>query len=267
MNKYEAKQQARRDRLESAAESAEAASNRALSGARRMGSAIPFGQPILVGHHSEGRDRRYRARITTQYEKGFALMGKAEYFRRKAAGVGKAGISSDDPEAVQKLKAEVVALEASQARMKAANAVIRQRKGDVEEQVNGLLALGWFTNDQARELVAPDFAGRIGFAAYQLSNNNANIRRIKARIAELEKARERESVEVEGPGYTYREDTEENRVMFLFEGKPSDETRTILKAHSFKWSPSRGAWVRQLTGSGIYAAECVKKALAAIDVK
>jgi hypothetical protein len=31
--------------------------------AHRMADAIPFGQPILDGHHSEGRDRRYRDRI------------------------------------------------------------------------------------------------------------------------------------------------------------------------------------------------------------
>ncbi len=59
----------------------------------------------------------------------------------------------------------------------------------------------------------------LGFPPFTLRNNNANARRIKGRIAELEKRGQRENVEKEGNGYTYREDTKENRVMFVFPGK------------------------------------------------
>ncbi|MGE8450885.1 MAG: hypothetical protein ACN6OP_09780 [Pseudomonadales bacterium] len=70
------------------------------------------------------------------------------------------------------------------------------------------------------------------------------------------------AVEVETEGYTYREDVEENRVMFEFDGKPEQNVRDLLKRNAFKWSPSRNAWVRQLTNSGIYAGKMVCQGLA-----
>lgn len=60
--------------------------------ARDMGEAIPFGQPILVGHHSEGRDRNLRGRIHNTYGKAFALQDKAKHYEQKAARVGTGGI-------------------------------------------------------------------------------------------------------------------------------------------------------------------------------
>ncbi len=135
--------------------------------------------------------------------------------------------------------------------MKAANKAIRAGKTEAAK-VAGLMALG-FSEGAAKQLIAPDFAQRVGFPSYALTNNNANIARLRQRIEDLEKRRARESVEVEGAGYTYREDTEENRVMLIFQGKPAEEIRAVLKSEAFKWSPSRGAWVRQLTPAGIYA--------------
>jgi hypothetical protein len=57
MNAYEEKQQARVERYEALAEKHRAAADAACNRAHEMASIIPFGQPILVGHHSEGRDR------------------------------------------------------------------------------------------------------------------------------------------------------------------------------------------------------------------
>lgn len=164
-----------------------------------MAEVIPFGQPILVGHHSEGRDRRYRGRIHDKFGKSFALQDKAKHYEQKAASVGTGGISSDDPDAIQKLRAELEGCEQSQERMKAANKAIRAHK-TADTQIAALLALG-FNDKQASELVKPDFAGRIGFADYSLKNNNANMRRIKGRIAELEKNTTRLAVERVGKGF------------------------------------------------------------------
>lgn len=49
-----------------------------------MASIIPFGQPILVGHHSEQRDRNYRDRIHNTFGKAFAEQDKAAYYHSKA---------------------------------------------------------------------------------------------------------------------------------------------------------------------------------------
>lgn len=55
-----------------------------LDTAHKMADIIPFGQPILIGHHSEGRDRRYRARIDTKYQKSFETEKKAKYYEQRA---------------------------------------------------------------------------------------------------------------------------------------------------------------------------------------
>jgi hypothetical protein len=259
MNHYEEKQAAKKQRLEDRAAAASREAQATYSKARKLGEMIPFGQPILVGHHSEGRDRNYRAKIHNTYGKAFALHDQAQALARRAESVGTGGISSDDPDAVTKLRRELEGMEAMQNRMKAANKAIKANKTP-ESQVAALVDLG-FDDARACGLIKPDYANRIGFATYQLSNNNANMRRIKGRIEELEKAAQRTDVEREGEGYTYREDTTENRVMFLFDGKPPAEVRDVLKRHAFKWSPSRGAWVRHLNNAGIYAANQVIEAL------
>lgn len=260
MNSYEQKQADRRERYQDRAAAASKESDAAYATARERGQLIPFGQPILVGHHSERRDRNFRAGISRMYEKSFALIDKAKHYEEKAAAVGTGGISSDDPDAIVKLRAELAECEACQERMKAANKAIRTGKTP-DKQVPALVNLG-FSEANAQALLKGDFCGRVGFAPFQLSNNNANMTRIKKRIEDLEKIRSREAVEVESEGYTYREDTEENRVMFVFDGKPEQAVRDLLKRNAFKWSPSRNAWVRQLTNAGIYAGKQVRQGLA-----
>lgn len=259
LNSYELRQEAKRERLLDRAEKKRGNFQQLHDRAHTMAEAIPFGQPILVGHHSEGRDRRYRAKIHNTFGKAFEELDKAKHLEGRAAAVGTGGISSDDPDAIDKLREQLAGVEESQAKMKAANAAIRKGKTD-EAKISNLVELG-FSEVEARQLIAPDFCGRIGFPSYALSNNNANGRRIKLRIEQLERLRAAESVEIEGKGYEYRECTEENRVMFVFPGKPDDATRAVLKRNAFKWSPSRGAWVRKLNGAGKWAGERVREYL------
>ncbi|KLB51195.1 conjugal transfer protein TraC, partial [Xanthomonas euvesicatoria] len=120
MNSYEAKLEARRERLLTRAQEANKNADSLHKKARSMAGAIPFGQPILVGHHSESRDRNYRERIHKTFGKAFAEMDNAQHYASKAAAVGTGGVSSDDPDAVAKLRKELQAMEASQERMKAA---------------------------------------------------------------------------------------------------------------------------------------------------
>ena len=260
MNEYEEKQEARRKRYKKKAEQLKEEAERLHDQAHKMAEAIPFGQPILVGHHSEKRDRRYRERIHNTFGKSFECLDKSEYYEQKATAVGTGGISSDDPDALVKLKEKLESMKRSHALMKADNAAIRKGKTP-DRQIPALLELG-LTQSQAEELLKPDFCGRIGFASFSLQNSNANIRRVEQRIRELERAAERNVTrEQEGNGYTYREDVEENRVMFIFPDKPEADVRSLLKRHGFKWSPSRNAWVRMLNNAGRYAAERVREQL------
>jgi len=173
----------------------------------------------------------------------------------KIRGVGTGGISSDDPQAVEKLEAKLAALEKHQEMMKAANAAIRMKdpaKGDAK-----LAELGYTPEDIAK-LREPDFCGRIGYPAYELQNNNANIRRIRGRIAELKKRTENTPEGWEFDGGRVVVNTTENRLQVIFDGKPDADVRTELKGEGFRWAPSQGAWQRQLTDNAMRAARRLK---------
>lgn len=142
MNKYEQKQADRKAYYEAKAAETASESERTHKRARDLGSAIPFGQPILVGHHSERRDRNFRKRIEKTHRKGAELQQKSEYYAQKAASVGTGGISSDDPDAVSKLKEKLTQLEAHQTLMKTANRIVRSKKTSDQEKIAGLAELG-----------------------------------------------------------------------------------------------------------------------------
>jgi len=242
MNNYEAKQAARRARFEELAQKASGESQRRYKRASDIAGMIPFGQPILVGHHSERMARAHQKKIAQNMNASCEAQSKAKYYEQRAAAVGNGGISSDDPEAVIKLREELAKLERLHDAMKQANACVRKNDRD------GLAALG-FSEARITQLFTPDFCGRLGFPDYAIANNGANMRRIRKRLEELS-AKPIESSEREIAGVTVREDAEENRVMILFADKPAESVRSILKQCGFKWSPTRGAWVRFLNNAG-----------------
>lgn len=50
-----------------------------------------------------------------------------------------------------------------------------------------------------------------------------------------------------------------DRVQIVFDGRPDPETIKELKSRAFRWSPREGAWQRQLTRNGVWAAEAIVK--------
>jgi hypothetical protein len=152
-------------------------------------------------------------------------------------------IMAGDADAVQRLQADIDKAEAVHARMRAANATIRQHaKAGADAQAAALVAQG-FSDRQARELIAPDFCGRVGFPDYALTNNGANVRRMRARLAQLQAAKAAPLAMVYGAdGITLQDDPPANRVRLLFPGKPAADVRDRLKAGGFRWAPSVGAW-------------------------
>lgn len=261
-NRYEERLDERRERYEARAVHAREESSALHKRANDMLSVIPLGQPILVGHHSERGHRRLLEKADNLYRKAFVdCNGKAEHYESKAAGVGRGGISSDDPDALFKLLCKLQSCMKSQLSMKAANKAIRKHKKDRNKQLGALIDLH-FTLEDANVLLDGDFCGRIGFASYALQNNNAEIKRLQTRIKQLESVKAVvEPQRKEYDGFDLEVDPEDNRILFYFPGKPSDEVRTLIKSYAFKWSPSRGAWVRKITPNATAAARYLKDAL------
>lgn len=214
-------------------------------------------------------------------------------------------IASNDPNALEKLQAELATCEADQATMTRINKAIqslikkpRKAKNAPPEKVGfqignidaqnaafrakqdarkaqqahyptlapALAELAGITEAQALKLLTPDYMGRIGFHSWQLTNNNANIHRLKERIASVT-ALQAKTIEAESSpeanadivthGVTVRHDYADNRLRLLFPGKPDSLTITQLKQHGFKWSPTNGAWQRFISNAADYAADYV----------
>lgn len=264
LNAYKAKQEARRERYEQRAEAAEKRLDRRHEAARAQVAGIPFGQPILVGHHSEKRHRCDLTKHDSHMRAAINESDKAAYYRGKAASVETGGISADDPDAITKLEKKLAKRVERQEAMKRINATWRKlnKNPNSAATVRALEAL----TEAERQLVTtyePQYSWEKGPAQdYQLSNNNAEIRRLKKRIAGLKADAERVPAEpIKGNGYEIVENAEENRIQIIFDGKPPKAVRDKLKGQSFRGSPTNKAWQRQLNHAGIYAANVVRRFL------
>lgn len=165
-------------------------------------------------------------------------------------------IKSNDPEAIETLTYKLNRLKAERDRMKATNAYYRQHKTlegcpdlDPEERRNieSHWSAGWYTGTP--------------YPPYALQNSLANVKRLQDRLNALQAAKEATPAEMEHNGYTYKEDSDQMRVQLIFDGKPDENTRDLLKSYGFRWSPRNAAWQRQLTENGKRAARQVMQIL------
>lgn len=79
------------ERYDSYAINAKTRADNSCEKAAGMGSVIPMGQPILVGHYSERRHRKAIERIDRNMQKSVEETQKAEYFSDKARRLSRAG--------------------------------------------------------------------------------------------------------------------------------------------------------------------------------
>jgi hypothetical protein len=155
---------------------------------------------------------------------------------------GHVAIMGGDSDAVTKLREKLVKLESVQSTMKACNAAIRKHAGSgAEAQIAALIALNMHPA-HAADLIKPDYCGRIGFADYQIKNNGAEIRRLKARIGTVASAKDAPMEHADGEHAKLEDCPADNRIRLFFPGKPSSDVRDTLKAAGFRWAPTIGCW-------------------------
>lgn len=163
---------------------------------------------------------------------------------------GKEIIKSDDENAIEELKEKLILLKEKQEEMKAVNKSLRKKNtiaGDEELKNMG------YSDKEISNLRKPDFCGRIGYPAYALQNNNANIHRIEDRIQNLNSIKEKGTEITENEFFKIKENTETMRLQLFFDEKPEIEIRKLLKSYGFHWSPRQLAWQRQLTDNAKYS--------------
>ncbi len=212
--------------------------------ARNIGDAIPFGQPILVGHHSERRSRADAQRIHSNLTKAVEELRLAEHHEQRAGGIAaqlKRSVFSDDTNAIEALEARIAQREAEAERRKTINAAFKKAKGEAPARFASLVATGLLTQMEALSLAGTMASMRYErpFPSYSLTNLNSSVRRDRERIAALklqqdrtETARKQGGVKLEGVG---------EYVRITFAEKPAREVLEALREAGFRWGG--GSWV------------------------
>lgn len=257
--------EAKRNRLEERADKKQSEAENAYQRSRSLVEDIPFGQPILVGHHSEQKHRNTVDKSWNLLGKSVSLSKDADKLSQRANGVGRGGISSTDPEALVKLQNKYENLVNAQDVMKKVNKIVKSKKLNEQEKIEKILSEKLLkTEALTAEILKPDFASRVGFASYSLSNNNAEIRRTKQRIYELKKLQNSSPIEFENNDFSMV--INNGQVVIDFKGgKPNDSTRTLIKQSAFKWSRYQTAWVRKVTVNALASANHLLEQLKEVE--
>jgi DNA repair exonuclease SbcCD ATPase subunit len=234
----------RRERLERKverrrewADKAETRSTELSKQSHDMMSVIPMGQPILVGHHSEKRDRNYRDRAWNKMGKAVEQGNLATHHTEKAAGLEaqlENSIFSDDSDAVEAIEKRIAEREAERERMKLVNKLYR--KGDAE----GLKALGIDLEALKLKLAAAgSYWGKAPHLPYEMSNLGGRITADKKRLEVIKARRVRtERAEAAPNGVLITEHGEYSVVTFA--EKPEREILQALRNAGFSWG--NGNW-------------------------
>lgn len=164
-------------------------------------------------------------------------------------------IMTGDSDAEERLSQKIADAERLQEVMKKSNAAIRKNaKHGHEAQLAALKNLG-HPEERAAKLLEPDCCGSIGFPSYALTNNNANLRRMRARLEKVRANKTAVETVEEGEAATLEDCPADNRVRLFFPGKPALEVRSKLKSHGFRWTPSKNCWQAYRNPRSIEAAK------------
>lgn len=262
---FHEKRQAQAERAQEKAEKFQKEADQRHATADQQSNAFYMGQPILVGHHSERRSRSIQRKMHANMDKSIEAREKAAHYAAKAERLADdpQAISSDDPEALQKLRDKLEALRWKQEQFKLINKAYREfkKKGlPALEMIEGL-------TDKSRTPIAswtPQYSfEKAPILPWMLSNLNAQIKTVEGRIEKLEALEGKEDAEYEINGVKIVESVTDNRVQMFFDGKPDQAIISTLRHNGFKWAPSVGAWMRMYSNLSIRLAKGIANSITA----
>jgi hypothetical protein len=208
-------------------------------------SGIPLGQPILAGHHSEGRHRRAIERAHRAMERAFENKKMAENHISRAAGLESMldnTIFSDDPDAIEALEAKIVGLEEERSKNNQINKIILKKPAGIStpEKIADMASIG-IGEETAKKLFEPDFCGRIGIPSYVNHNIGGRIKAARDRLVIIKQTKENqeraEKSETGVIGFMNRYGS----FVVTFSEKPDRSILTELKSAGYRWL--KGSWV------------------------
>ena len=111
------------------------------------------------------------------------------------------------------------------------------------------------TDERKYKLIIGQVAGS-GNKAVIYKHLESLIPKAQAKAAEMKQGPESgtaETVTINGETAKIIRNKEEMRLQLVFDGKPAEKTREILKTNGFRWAPSQSAWQRLLNDNSEYA--------------
>ncbi len=184
--------------------------------------------------------------------KNFQEYNEIQKILEKIQSIGKGGIRSDDPRAIEKLKEKLLTLEKNQEHMKQVNAYYRKNK-----TLEGCSLLSENEKKLLISFMERNQITSVPYSSFSLNNNNMCIKHTKERIAQLEARDSLKGWKFEAGEVVANKEI--NRLQILFDEKPEEEVRNVLKRNGFKWACSQKAWQRLLNQNAIFAAKRVLK--------
>lgn len=182
---YRERREARAERLRGWAEKREQKATAHATAAHDLVKDVPFGQPILIGHHSEAGTRRRQAKVARNMDASIENANKAKEMQQKADNIEAAAakaIYSDDPDAIERLQEKIEKAEALRAEIKAFN--ISARKGHPDES---LLSVQMQKNLHELRGIRGMMGTSGQLPPYLAANLSGNINRNKKRLASLQR--------------------------------------------------------------------------------
>lgn len=210
---YRERRERKAERLREWAEKRDAKADAAYAGVQSITERIPFGQPILVGHHSERGARADQRRIERGMDAFCENARKASEMRSRADNIeaqAKHAIYSDDPDAPERLCEKIAKLEAQRDAMKARNAEFRKtHRAELRE-------MSAFQRDRA-----------MPHPGYELTNLGATIRTTRKRLEQIEAGATRQAAD--------------RIISARFAGACADCGATIERGQTIRYSRAAGA--------------------------
>ena len=183
---------------------------------------IAPGQPILVGHHSEKRHRRLIKKAQDDIRESIEEDNKSNFYKERAENAENSKVIYSDDPQA------IIKLKEKLERLENEKASIKARE----------------------------------HSTWELTNIGATIRETKKRIERLEKLENTEFKEINFENGKVIHNKEINRIQFLFDNIPDEDTRKILKSHGFRWSRYEKAWQRVFNLNCIRATNIIVKEIA-----
>lgn len=237
--------EAKRDKREEWAEARGARARRDFAAAdmseERTG--IPFGQPILVGHHSEGRHRRAIERADRAMGRAVENSDMAKHHASCAEGIQRQldhSIFSDDEDAIERLEARAAEADRDAELANEVNKVWRKAVKDGKDPEEAIAPLVGAEGAARLARTAKQFSYLMRKGPASATSSRAEARRARERIALVKAQQQRLADAARAGGVSMRAGTGSDWVVITFAEKPARKILDALHAAEFRWRS--GSW-------------------------